>query len=72
MGLTLLAASAAADVKPDAFEPVCQYCADYYWRFVWYLPYFAGEWTHKVRRSCEGIKSVFGGQGKFGTQDEPS
>jgi len=28
---------------------VCtRYCADYYWRFVWYLPYFAGEWTHKV------------------------
>lgn len=41
--MTLFSASAAADVKPDTFEPVCQYCPDYYWRFVWYLPYFAGE-----------------------------
>jgi hypothetical protein len=30
------------DVRPDAFEPMCQYCSDYYWRWEFYLPYFNG------------------------------
>jgi hypothetical protein len=34
--------------RPDAFEPTCNYCADYYWRFTFYLPYFSGEWSHKM------------------------
>jgi hypothetical protein len=24
-----------------------RYCADYYWRFTWYLPYFDGKKDHK-------------------------
>ena len=36
------------DVKPDAFEPMCQYCSDYYWRWEFYLPYFNGWETDKT------------------------
>jgi len=51
------------DVKPDAFEPMCQYCADYFWRFTFYLPYFAGEWTQKTFNSPSAFSSGCGGNG---------
>ena len=42
--------------------PACRYCADYYWRFTWYLPYFAGEWTQKPFNSPDQFKGC-GGNG---------
>eukprot|EP00775_Hariotina_reticulata_P008069 gene8070-8264_t len=48
------------DVRPDAFEPMCQYCADYFWRFTFYLPYFAGEWTQKTFNSGSSFSGCGG------------
>lgn len=39
------------DVKPDAFEPSCNYCGDYFWRYTFYLPYFAGQSTQNIYNS---------------------
>jgi hypothetical protein len=37
-----------------------RYCADYYWRFTWYLPFFAGEWTHNIFNSPDQFKGCGG------------
>lgn len=36
------------DTKPNHFEPMCQYCSDYFWKWQLYLPQFGGEDTGKV------------------------
>uniref|UniRef100_A0A383VYW9 Expansin-like EG45 domain-containing protein n=1 Tax=Tetradesmus obliquus TaxID=3088 RepID=A0A383VYW9_TETOB len=49
------------DVKPDAFEPTCNYCADYFWRFTFHLPYFNGEWSHSTFNDPSQFASGCGG-----------
>jgi hypothetical protein len=38
----------------------CRNCADYFWRFTWYLPFFAGGDTHKVFNTPGDFKGCGG------------
>ncbi|KAI8471576.1 MAG: RlpA-like double-psi beta-barrel-protein domain-containing protein-containing protein [Monoraphidium minutum] len=50
------------DSSPNAFEPMCQYCADYYWRWTNYLPWFNGASTSQISNSPNDFKGC-GGNG---------
>lgn len=48
------------DSSPVAFEPMCQYCADYFWAWRNFLPWFAGASTSDIYNSPSSFSGCGG------------